>query len=180
MSNPNGGPGRNPLGVPVKPPPDLKLGVKPIHDAIIDAIIAQPTVTPLALSVQFGYSVEWMRILMRTDAFRERLATRKEEIVDPILSASVEERLSALADLSIQRLLEKLGTNPSDNLALKAAEISTKALGYGARTPQVAVSNYIAVVPQQSATSEDWERTYTPPAPASAPAPALPNDSPGE
>jgi len=146
--------------MPVKPPRDLKMGTKPIHEAIIDAIIAQPQVKAPALAAQFGYSVEGIRVLMRTDAFREKLAERKGEIVDPLLTATVEERLNALADLSIQRLLEKLQANPTDKLVTDSVELSTRALGYGARQQPVAVNNYIAVVPAVSATPKDWEAQY--------------------
>lgn len=160
QGNPNGGPGRNPLGVPVKPPRDLKMGTKPLHEAIIDAIIAQPQVRAAALAAQFGYSVEGIRVLMRTDAFREKLAERKGEIVDPLLTASVEERLKSLADLSIQRLLEKLSANPSDRLVTDSVELSTRALGYGARQQPTAVNNYIAVVPAVSPSPKAWEAQY--------------------
>lgn len=141
--------------------PELKHGTKPIHEGMIDAIIAQPAIRPVDLAAMFGYSVEGIRILMRTDAFREKLTERKEELVDPLLTAKVEDRLNALADLSIQRLLEKLG-NPqvSDELALKAADLSTRALGYGARQSQAAVTNYIAVVPATSPSAQTWVETY--------------------
>jgi len=145
---------------PTKPPRDLKMGTKPIHEAIIDAIIAQPQVKAPALAAQFGYSVEGIRVLMRTDAFREKLAERKGEIVDPLLTATVEERLNALADLSIQRLLEKLAASPSDKLVTDSVELSTRALGYGARQQPVAVNNYIAVVPAVSPSPKAWEEQY--------------------
>lgn len=151
--------------------PELKHGTKPIHEGMIDAIIADPAVRPVDLAQMFGYTVEGIRIVMRTDAFRERLTERKEELVDPLLTAKVEDRLNALADLSIQRLMEKMreGQNPSDRLVLGAAELSTRALGYGARAPQVGVTNYIAVVPSTSPSGEAWAETYTPAPPPRAP-----------
>lgn len=142
--------------------PELKKGTKPVHEAMVDVLIAEPATTPAQLALLFGYTVEGVRIVMRTDAFREKLAERKGELVDPLLTAKVEDRLNALADLSIQRLLEKLGDgmNPSEKLVLGAAELSTRALGYGARKDQAPVQNFIAVVPPTAPNAQAWAQIY--------------------
>lgn len=141
----------------------LKHGTKPVHEAMVDTLIAHPATTPAQLAVMFGYTVEGVRIVMRTDAFREKLAERKGELVDPLLTAKVEDRLNALADLSIQKLLEKLNNPaPSDKLVLGAAELSTRALGYGARKDAPTVQNFIAVVPPTAPNAQAWAETYAP------------------
>lgn len=104
------------------------------HDSMIDVIIANPGISQNALAAHFGYTPPWVSQIISSDAFQEKLAARRQEIIDPSLVASVEERFRALADRSLQVLQEKL-SNPAnaipDNLALKAAELGARGLGAG-------------------------------------------------
>ena len=105
------------------------------HDAMIDLIIQKPWITQNELAAEFGYTAGWISQVIAADAFQARLAERKEEIVDPAIKATVEERFKALVIRSLQILQEKLD-RPSnqipDNLAIKTMEMGAKALGYGA------------------------------------------------
>ena len=66
--------------------------VRYTHDAMIDLLIARPEVTQNEVAEHFGYSTPWVSRIIRSDAFRERLATRKAEIVDPAILERVEAR----------------------------------------------------------------------------------------
>ncbi len=124
---------------------------------MIDMIIANPSVSQGQLAAHFGYTQGWVSQVINSDAFRERLAARKEEIVDPVLRASVEEKLRALADTSIQVLLEKLHETQNMNVAIRALDVSTRALGYGAKpSAAVQVNNYVAVVPPRARSADEW------------------------
>ena len=114
------------------------------HDAMVDLIVANPRITQGELAAQFGYTQAWVSLVMSSDAFRERLAARREELVDPAIRASLEERFRAVVTRSLEVLQEKLSAPVSavpDNLALRAAELGAKALGLGgnAPAPQVVV-----------------------------------------
>lgn len=108
------------------------------HDAMIDVIIQNPAISQNQLAAVFGYTAPWVSLVMSSDAFRERLAARKSELVDPAIRASVEERFKALVTRSLEVLQEKLAAPSStipDNLALRAAELGAKALGIGGNAP---------------------------------------------
>lgn len=122
------------------------------HDAMIDVIIAIPGCTQNTIAQHFGYSVGWISRIMCSDAFQARLQKRREEIINPGLVTTFEERLRGLAAQSLDILVEKLDVTetqdpitgkilPVDNsgMALKCLELSAKALGYGARQTNVAV-----------------------------------------
>lgn len=104
------------------------------HDAMIDMIIAEPWVSQNRLAEVFGYTPAWVSLVMSSDAFKERLAARKAEVVDPTLTATLEERFKALVTRSVEVLQEKLAAPASvvpDQLALRAMELGAKSLGLG-------------------------------------------------
>jgi hypothetical protein len=140
--------------------------VRYTHDAIIDEIIAFPSISQGELSARFGFSQSWMSIIVNSDSFKERLEERKGELVDPKLRASVEMRLEALAKRSLDKLLERLDTQqPFTNSDL----ISAAKLGVGDR-------NQIKALPQ---TQNNLYVVHLPP-PAKDPRAWLENSSRGE
>mgnify|MGYP003429802526 CR=1 FL=1 len=112
------------------------------HDAMIDFIIADPTITQNALATKFGYTAGWVSQIIASDAFQARLAERTGELVDPTIRATVEEKFRGIVIRSLEILKEKLDRPTAqipDNLALRSIELSSRALGYGARDSQPAV-----------------------------------------
>lgn len=108
------------------------------HDAMIDLIIADPGVHQNHLALAFGYSAAWVSRVMSSDAFQARLAERTSELVDPTIRQTVEERFKSLVIRSMEILAIKLNRPPEeipDNLALRTLELSSRALGYGAKEP---------------------------------------------
>ena len=114
------------------------------HDAMIDVMIAQPRITQNELGLRFGYTAGWVSTIQSSDAFRMRLEARREELVDPLIRVSIEERFKALTARSLQVLQEKLSKpidQVPDQLALKAAELGAKSLGLGQNPPQVIMAD---------------------------------------
>jgi hypothetical protein len=105
---------------------------------MIDLVIENPAISQNELAKYFGYSPAWVSVVFTSDAFKARLAARKAEIVDPVLQASLRERLEALTTRSMEVLMDKL-SKPTDQvpdgLALKALEIGSKGLGLGGNAP---------------------------------------------
>lgn len=104
------------------------------HDAFIDLVISTPTISQRELAAHFGYTEAWVSQIFCSDAFQERLAARKNEIVDPTLRLSTEERIKALLRRSLEVLEEKLhkpSAQVSDQLAIRAAEFGARSLGLG-------------------------------------------------
>ena len=114
------------------------------HDKLIDVMIAQPRAKRQELADIFGYSPEWISRVTNTDAFRMRMAARREEVVDPMLAATLEERFRAVTARSLDVLQEKLDqpamTIP-DNLVLRAAELGAKVFAQQAPSPPPATDH---------------------------------------
>ena len=133
--------------------------VKYSHDAMIDLIIVNPGISQGEVAKAFGYTEPWVSRIFGSDAFQARLAQRKADLVDPTLVASVEERLRAVASRSLDLVMEKLENPKLSTLdqVLKAVEVSTKALGYGARQTNVAVqTSFVVAMPAVNPNATDW------------------------
>ena len=105
-----------------------------IHRAMIDTILAIPTVTTRDLAEMYGYSQAWVSLSLQSPLFKTELERRRVEIINPIIAATTEERLNAVMHRSLDVIHEKLNKDPdrvSDALALRALEITSKALGLG-------------------------------------------------
>jgi hypothetical protein len=112
------------------------------HEALIDLMIAQPEMSQNDLAARFGYSASWISQVISSDIFQGKLMERVTEIVDPTLTATVEQRLKGQVLRSMELLREKLdrpAAEVPDNLVLRTLEISSRALGYGAKDTQVNV-----------------------------------------
>lgn len=137
--------------------------VKYSHDAMIDAMIENPAVHQNELAAKFGYTVPWVSRICNSDAFLARLAQRKADLVDPTIAASLEEKLRALASVSLDVVLEKVATVRNPDLAMQAAKLSTTALGFGARQANVAIQqNFVVPLPMKAESAQAWGASYAP------------------
>lgn len=133
------------------------------HEAMIDVIIAEPTITQNELAKRFERSVPWVSIIMGSDAFQAALAKRRDDLLDPFLVATIEERFRGLAQQSLQVISDKLEKTQNADLALKALDLSAKALGFGARsTPQGPVTNnFVVALPPKIESASDWASAHS-------------------
>lgn len=127
------------------------------HDAMIDEIIANPGISEIELAERFGFSRAWVTRLICSDAFQSRLALRKEEVIDPTLVATVEERLRGVTMKAIDVLQEKLEATGDPKTALRVLEITTRAQGYGARPVNVQNNTWVVPMPPQIPNAKQWE-----------------------
>lgn len=134
------------------------------HDALIDTIIAHPAVSQRELATLFGYTEAWMSQIMSSDSFKVRLEARRKETIDPILLARTEERLEGTANLALEVLQEKLSAGRNPELAVKVLDISTRALGYGARDrSQINLqANFVVALPGKAADGQTWQAEHKP------------------
>lgn len=137
--------------------------LKYTHDAMIDQIIANPRVKHYELADIFGYSKTWINTVMSTDGFKARLAERKRELVDPVIIATLDERLTAVAAKSLEVVMDKLSKEDvKDKFAADIFQIATRSLGYGvAATNNGQINNYVVALPDKSASSADWVNECT-------------------
>lgn len=128
------------------------------HEAMIDVLLTEPTITQGELAKRFDRSQSWISIVMGSDAFQGALAKRRDDVMNPELIASLEDRYRGLADQSLRVLSEKLEASRNPDLALKSLEIAGKALGFGARGPGTVNNNatFVVALPPKSADAGEW------------------------
>jgi len=129
------------------------------HKAMIDLMVANPMISQGELARAFGYTQPWISRILRSDSFREMLAQRTTELMDPLVLQSIEQRFEALVTQSLDILEQKLSpqASPTADLALKAAELGSRALGYGARTGSISVnSTFVVAMPEKAGNSQEW------------------------
>lgn len=117
------------------PPPSPQIAkLSYSHQAMVDLIVAEPWIKQKEIARRFGKTQSWISIIINSDAFQVRLAQRAAEITDPALRLTVEENFRGLMMRSLEILQEKLDKpDVSDQLALQAFALTSKAAGYGAR-----------------------------------------------
>ncbi|TXH40722.1 MAG: hypothetical protein E6Q97_39065 [Desulfurellales bacterium] len=131
------------------------------HEAMIDMIIADPMIKQNELAERFDVRPAWISRIIGSDAFQGALAKRREDITNPFLVATIEERLKGLAMHSIDVISKKLEDTNNADIALKSLDIASKALGFGARDRGGQVqNNFIVQMPQKANSAEDWAKNY--------------------
>lgn len=133
-------------GVPSVRPPKIRY----THEGMADLILENPWISQNQLAAHFGYSPAWISTIITSDAFQALLAARRQELVDPELRLTLEERFRALTTQSLKVLQEKLARpadQVSDQLVLRAAELGAKSLGIGAHAPPPPPPNHAEYLP---------------------------------
>lgn len=99
------------------------------HDAMIDLILKEPTVTYEELAEIFGFSRGWISRVVGSDAFQARLAERKATLIDPQIARSINERLRGVTVRAIDVIADKLDKDEvSAAYALDALGIATQGM----------------------------------------------------
>jgi hypothetical protein len=142
------------------PAPPSKVALAYTHDALVDEILRDPTATKADLARRFSRSPSWIYAITSSDAFKARLAARREELIDPHLVASVEEKLEAVAQAALDVLLES--PNMSVEQAISALREARQGLGMGVRPTGPVVNNFVAVVPPKATSFEEWASQHGP------------------
>ena len=113
---------------------DLSTKLRYSHKALADQIIANPMMSNVELGKVFGFSPHWVGRVKNSDLFVEFMQTRRAELIDPMLTATLDERFGMLARRSLEVLMEKMEQPTaaiSDDLVLEAAKLGAKAAGVG-------------------------------------------------
>ena len=113
------------------------------HEAMIDAIIANPAIYNEELALMFGYTASWISTVVVSDIFQAKLAARRELLVDPELRTSVRTQFKGLLERSMEILRHKMdrpaGEVP-DQLAVQVAKLAGQSLGFGVKETKVSVT----------------------------------------
>lgn len=106
------------------------------HDNIIDFMLANPFMKQDQIALHIGYSATWLSNIIRSGAFKARMAERKAELLDPALMQTVEEQFEGVVHRSLEVIrhhLDKPAPDVPFAVAAKALEVSGRCLGYGVK-----------------------------------------------
>jgi len=101
-------------------------------DTMVQLILANPSWGKAQLAKYFGKPEGWFSSVLASERFQQALDPYRANLPDPSLTATMEERVKAMAIRSMDVLLNKMDSKEaSDLLVLKAAELGIKGLGMG-------------------------------------------------
>lgn len=136
--------------------------VRYTHDAMADLLIQNPTVTNAELAKHFGYTEPWVSRILNSDAFQQRLAERKNDLIDPTIVRNIEHKLKALTDTAIDVVHDALARTRNPDMAFKALDMGTRALSYGARAQNVNLqAQFVVALPSKSESSDEWAAQHS-------------------
>lgn len=113
------------------------------HEAMIEMIVAEPSVKQNELARRFGMTASWISTVLNSDAFQVKLHERMAEVWGEF-SVPLQEQMKGLMARSMEILREKLDRHQSvipDQLALRTFELTSRAAGYGARDTAIVQVN---------------------------------------
>lgn len=102
--------------------------------ALIEFLLAHPAMPQKDIAAHFGQGISWLATVVASDSYQQALdvSGKRDLILDPFFTATLEERFRALTLHSLNVLGTKLSASGvADATVLKAAEIGVKALGLG-------------------------------------------------
>lgn len=123
--------------------------VRAWHEELLEFMLANPRATTMETAMYFNVSMSWVSIVKNTDAFRELWAARRGEHFSRV-SAGVSERVTALAEMSVEALTDKLekeiksDTGATISTLQEVSEMALKSLGFGSKVgpaPSMQVNN---------------------------------------
>lgn len=124
--------------------------IKSFHERLVEYLIANPRASGSETALFFNVSESWLSIVKNSDAFRELWASRSGVHFSRV-SASLVEKVEALADITVDALTEKLERDKAKNeltyTTLKeVGDMALKSLGFGNRNTNIQVHNSLTPV----------------------------------
>lgn len=107
------------------------------HEAVMDWLVLNPDRSLRECADHFGYTQPWLSTLIHSDIFQAKLAERRLE-VNARIAASIPEKLTAVADIALDKLAEKVSASEDPDFILDAADRALHRMGFApasARNP---------------------------------------------
>lgn len=109
------------------------------HEAIAQYMLANPEAKKGEVARQFNVSASWLSVIINSDAFQAKLEEMQVELFSQAL-VPIADKVAALADLSLDRLIERVPTLQDDDTLLKIAEMALDRSGHGPAGPQALIN----------------------------------------
>ena len=152
--------------LPGPPAPAAKPAIAKVrytHDAMIDLILSRPEISQAELAKQFGFTQTWISIVVNSDSFKERMAERKAELLDPKIKASLDERVFGAANRAMDRLIDRLDSDTHGSIKTQDLVAIAKLAVAPKQTAPAAPQNnlYVVQLPAPAQNSQAWLANVT-------------------
>lgn len=113
----------------------LKNGMRAWHEELLEFTLAHPRASLMETAFYFNVSISWLSIVKNSDAFQELWAQRRGEHFSRV-SATVTERVTALAEATVDALTERVEKEAREGTASIATlrevgDMALRSLGFG-------------------------------------------------
>ena len=131
-------------------------------DQLAMILAANPFARGEQLARETGYSKSTIYNITRSDGFQEKVNRIRQEMNLPVLKDTIASRLEGLMQAGTELLMERVSTGKIDNNDLvKAIDVAATKLGLGQKKESgPVVQNFVAVVPQQASSAQEWQALY--------------------
>lgn len=109
-----------------------KVSIK--HDAILDVLVANPTLRRSEVAAMFGVTVPWLSTIIHSDVFQEKLRERQDLVFDIAVVRPIQEKLMGAANMAAERLMENLQYESDTKTLNTVLDTTLKNLGYGQKS----------------------------------------------
>lgn len=121
-----------PAESPLAPRPQPIQKLRYNHQAMVDLLVTDPTLSQNELADIFDRSPSWISTIICSDLFQDMLAKRRTEILGPEMLQSFKNQHEGLLNRSMAVLRAKLNKKPEeipDQLALQVMKVAGQNLG---------------------------------------------------
>ena len=75
-------------------------------EAVVDLVLQHPEYNAPEIAQAFNRSINWAYQITSSSAFKQKLAERKEALIDPFISRTITDRFEALSNRALDLLFE--------------------------------------------------------------------------
>jgi hypothetical protein len=90
------------------------------HEAMVDQIVQNPSITPHEMAVMFKTTPEKVRIVWRKPMFRKRVSERRNSLIDPSLSERLNDQVRNMTIKALKAINKRMDEDPSAEFAIEA------------------------------------------------------------
>lgn len=134
------------------------------HKAMMDLILANPTMPMEDLAEHFGVTKAWAKKVTMSDAFQGLLDKRREEIINPIISESVTEKIRGLTTNTLDTLNARVESGVVKTTELiEIARIGMTSMGLLDMSDKTVNNNqFVVAMPNKVADADEWAKQVNP------------------
>lgn len=134
------------------------------HKAMMDLILANPTMPMDQLAEHFGVTKAWAKKVTMSDAFQGLLDKRREEIINPIIAESVTEKIRGLTTNTLDVLNSRVESGVVKTTELiEIARIGMTSMGLLDMSDKVTNNNqFVVAMPSKVADADEWAKQVNP------------------